>query len=289
MTRAIIQPEKESFFLVSFANLITGTNFARFTTLDSDYVFEGNEYASETRMTIGLPRNDGTLGEEPATITLPREQQFAQDITSGLRYPATEVRVIEIQKGDGAIATSVLRPFVGLMTLARRKVGGRHSTVSISALPLKARLQQVALGLQCMQNCVNRLGDGFCKVAMNVSPKRLLNVVVTAIDGPKITLTNASIPSGLQDRFYQRGYIIKDGFEFEIRDWRNEVEGTKADFFLFRKPPSSWVGAAVTVFSGCDKTTGTCDSRYGNIANFKGAGAKMPAYNPVYEDGGARQ
>lgn len=289
MTRAIIQPEKESFFLVSFANLITGTNFARFTTLDSDYVFEGNEYESETRLTIGLPRNDGTLGEEPATITLPRERQFAQDITSGLRYPATEIRVIEIQKGDGAISTTVLRPFVGLMTLARRKVGGRSATVSISALPLKARLQQVALGLQCMQNCVNRLGDGFCKVAMNVSPKRLLNVVVTAIDGPKITLTDASIPSGLQDRFYQRGYMIREGFEFQIRDWRNEVEGTKAEFFLFRRPPDSWLGQAVTVFSGCDKTNGTCDSRYGNIANFKGAGAKMPAYNPVYEDGGSRQ
>lgn len=289
MTRALIQPEKESFFLVSFDNLITGTNFARFTTLDSDYVFEGNEYLSETRMTIGLPRNDGTLGEEPAVITLPREQQFAQDITSGLRYPATELRIIEIQKGDGAISTDVLRPFVGLMTLARRKVGGRQATVSISALPLKARMQQVALGLQCMQNCVNRLGDGFCKVNMAVSPQRLLNVDVVAIDGPKITLLNSEIPSGLQDRFYQRGYIVRQGFEFQIRDWRNEVEGTKAEFFLFRRPPASWVGQTVTVFSGCDKTNGTCQSRYNNIANFKGAGAKMPAYNPVYEDGGSRQ
>jgi uncharacterized phage protein (TIGR02218 family) len=289
MARSIAQPEKTSFYLVSFTNLVTNTYFAKFTTLDSDYVFEGQEYESETRMTVTFPRNDGTLGEEPAVITLPRDLQFAQDVTTGLRYPATQVRVTEIIPGDGAISTTVLRPFQGLMTLARRKVGGKRGVVSIQALSIKSRLQQVALGLPCMQNCVNRLGDSSCKVAMNVSPKRLLNVNVVAVDGPKVTLLTSEIPSGLEDRFYQRGYLILDGFEFEIRDWRNEVEGDKAEFFLFRRPPDSWVGASVTVFSGCDKTNGTCDSRYGNIANFKGAGAKMPAYNPVYEDGAARQ
>ena len=289
MSRSLTQPEKQSFYLVSFTNKITNTFFAKYTTLDSDFVFEGQTYTSETRMTVSLPRNDGTLGEEPCKVALPRELQFAQDITTGLRYPATVMRVTEILRGDGAIATDVLKPFQGLMRIARRKVGGKSSMVTVSALSIKSRLQEIALGLPCMQNCVNRLGDGFCEVNMGVSPQRLLNVNVVAIDGPKVTLLASEIPTGLQDRFYQRGFLTLNGFEFLIRDWRNEVEGDRAEFFLYRKPPDSWLGASITVFSGCDKTSGTCTSRYNMIRRFKGAGIKMPAYNPVYEDGAARQ
>jgi hypothetical protein len=287
MVSAINQAEKQSFFLVSFTNLVTNTFFAKFTTLDSDYVFEGQEYESEPRMTVKLPRNDGTLGEEPCMIALPSTVQFAQDVTSGLRYPACEMRVIEVIKGEGAIATKVLRPFRGLMKLARRKVGGRASSVTISALPLKARLADIALGMPCMQNCINRLGDGRCKVVMTSSPRRL-TLTVASIDGPKITLSG-TIPTGLEERFYQRGYVIRQGFEFEIRDWHNESNGDRSEFFLFRRPPDSWIGQSVVVFSGCDKTPGTCESRYSNISNFNGAGVKMPAYNPIYEDGAARQ
>ncbi len=290
MTTSITQPEKESFYLVSFTNLVTNTYFAKFTTLDSDYTFEGQDYTSETRMTVKLPRNDGALGDDPCEIGLPRELQFAQDITvNGRRYPATQVRVIEVVKGDGAISTTVLRPHIGLMVRAKRKVGGRKSMVTVRSVSSKARWQDIKLGLQCMPNCVNRLGDQFCQVSMVASPRRLANVTIVSIDGAKVTVEAADVPSGSEDRFYQRGFLIKDGFEFVIRDWRNEVEGNKAEFFLFRAPPAEWVGENVTVFSGCDKTTRTCEIRYNNLSQFKGAGKAMPAYHPVYEDGGARQ
>ena len=283
MSRALDQADKESFFLVSFVNLVTAEAFARFTTLDSDYVFDGQTYTSETRMTVKLPRNDGTLGEEAGIISIPYEHQFAQDITSGLRYPATLVTVIEIVKGDGAIATDVLYPFRGLMTLARRKLKARARTVTISALPAKARMQTIQLGLPCMKDCVNRLGDGNCKINMGVSPQQITRLV-TEINGPRIVVSGTT-PT-VEDRFYQRGSVVRQGFDFMIREWRAAEPNV---FHLHRKPPDSWIGNSVVIFSGCDKSPDTCERRYNNIGQFKGAGIKMPAYHPVYEDGAARQ
>lgn len=279
--------EKTSFFLVSFINEVTDTAFARFTTLDSDYTFEGDDYDSEPRMRVQLPRNDGTFSDEECQIALPLAQQFAQDVSGGLRYPAVRVYVTEIVKGDGSTATNVLRPFTGLMTLARRKVGGRSTSVTISCKSQKSRLGDIALGQPCMQNCINRLGDGRCKVTLTTSPKKI-TVTVSEIDGPRVVVTG-TVPTGLEDRFYQRGYMIRQGFEFEIRNWRNEVEGDRFEFFLFRRPPDSWVGQTVTVFAGCPKTPDVCESRFDNLSNFNAPGIKMPAYNPVFEDGAARQ
>jgi hypothetical protein len=74
-----------------------------------------------------------------------------------------------------------------------------------------------------------------------------------------------------------------------VQDWRNEVEGDKQVFFMNRRPPSSWIGAIVTLFAGCDKTIETCRDRFGNEEHFNGRGYSMPAYHPNFEDGGARQ
>lgn len=286
MPLSIDQAEKESYFLVRFENEVTGGIFAAFTTLDSEVSFEGDIYESETRMTIGLPRNDGGLSEEPCLIGLPRSHQFAIDVTTGQRYPATRCVVIEVVKGEGAISTTVNRPFRGRMILARRKVGGKSNRVTISCITIKGQLQNVSLGLPCMQNCVNRLGDGACKVALVTSPRRI-TAQILSINGPEVTLSTP-IPTGLEDRFYQRGSITKDGFEFLIRDWRNEVMGDRQVFFLTRTPPASWVGTNMVLLSGCDKSERTCDVRYSNLSEFRGPGARMLPYNPIFEDGSSR-
>jgi uncharacterized phage protein (TIGR02218 family) len=287
MSRSIDQAEKESFFLVRFENEFTGGVFVALTTLDSDFTFEGQLYTSETRMTIGLPRNDGALSDEPCVVGIPRSLQFAQDISSGQRYPSTRMVVIEVVKGDGPTATTVNRPFQGRMSLARRKVGGRSETITVSAVSIKGRLEGIPLGLPCMQNCINRLGDGYCQKSLVGSPLTV-TIQLSAIDGAQVT-ASTSISSGLEDRFYQRGYMSKDGFEFMVRDWRNEVEGDKQVFQLVRQPPASWIGTNITLVAGCDKTERTCDVRHGNITRFRGPGARMLAYNPLYEDGSTRQ
>ena len=54
-------------------------------------------------------------------------------------------------------------------------------------------------------------------------------------------------------------------------------------FVLSKTPPASWLGQAVTVAPGCDKSLFTCDNRYLNVTSFGGFGTFMPVRNVVTE------
>ncbi len=277
---------KETWQYAKFRNVATGAVLAAFTDRDSDTNFEGQLYTSETSMEIQLPENNGMLNESPCNIVLPLVPGFASDLTSGLPYPQVYLDVVEFVRGEDASAVA-LRTFSGLVAAARRNHAGRRNYIALSALPVKARLQTITLGEPCNHQCINRLGDGRCQVAMG-SPPNKVTIVISAIDGTKVTVATA-IATGLQDRFYQRGFIRYNGLEIGIQNWRNEIAGNKQDFFMNRRPPNSWIGPSLELFSGCDKTIETCRSRYNNEEHFNGRGYHMPAYHPNFEDGGARQ
>lgn len=286
VVNALDAPVKETWQYVLFRNETTGAVVAAYTDRDSDTVFEGQLYLSETRMEVQLPENDGLLTDSPCNFVLPLTAGFTRDITSSSPYPRTVVDVVEFIRADG-YASVALRTFSGLLVGFRRNHAGRKDYIALSALSVKSRLQGISIGEPCNHQCINRLGDGRCQVSMLGTPRRV-TVTVDAIDGQQVTL-GTSIATGLEDRFYQRGYMVKDGLEISIQIWRNEVEGDKQAFFMTRRPPTSWVGTQVTLFSGCDKTAGTCDTRYGNLEHFNGRGYHMPAYHPNFEDGGSRQ
>lgn len=84
------------------------------------------------------------------------------------------------------------------------------------------------------------------------------------------------------DRYFERGFMSYQGLRIPIRIWR---KATATVFTLIRRPPSSWLNKTVLVFAGCDKSTGTCDRRYGNLEHFRGNGYAIPAYNPWFEVG----
>jgi len=283
---ALDAPVKETWQYVKFTNVTTSDVLAAYTDRDSDTDFEGQLYTSETSMEIQLPENNGLLNEAPCNIVLPVLAGFLTDLTSGLPQPQVNVDVVEFVKAEG-YSSVVLRTFSGLVAGAKRNATGRKNYVSMSALPVKARLQTITLGEPCNHQCINRLGDGRCQVSFLGSPNRVL-INLSDIDGTQVTVST-TIPSGLEDRFYQRGFMSLDGLLIGVQIWRNEIEGDKQIFFLNRRPPTSWIGPVITLFSGCDKTIETCRSRYANEDHFNGRGYHMPAYHPNFEDGGARQ
>lgn len=283
---ALDAPSKETWQFVRFTNESTGAVLGAFTDRDSNTEFEGQIYTSETSLEVQLPENNGLLSENPCNLVLPILAGFLTEFSSGVPHPPVYVDVVEFIRADG-YSSVALRTFSGLVAGVKRNAAGRKGYVSMSALPVKARLQTVSLGEPCNHQCINRLGDGRCQVPMVANPN-FLSVVISSIDGTAVTMST-SISSGLQDRFYQRGFLRYQGLEIGIQDWRNEVEGDKQVFFMNRRPPSSWVGIQVSLFSGCDKSVETCTSRYNNRSNFNGRGYHMPAYHPNFEDGGARQ
>lgn len=283
---ALDAPVKETWQYVKFTNVATSAVLAAYTDRDSDTDFEAVTYVSETSMEVQLPENNGLLNESPCNFVLPLLPGFPTDLTSGLPYPQVYVDVVEFIKAEG-YSSVALRTFSGLVAAAKRNSGGRKNYISISALPVKALLQTISLGEPCNHQCINRLGDGRCGVAL-VAPPNKQTITLASIDGTEVTATTA-ITGGLQDRFYQRGYMEKDGLQIGIQIWRNEVEGDKQVFFMNRRPPNSWLSGNVVLFAGCDKTIETCRSRYNNESQFNGRGYHMPAYHPNFEDGGARQ
>lgn len=286
MTEALNAPSKETWQLVQFWNDATDTLIAAYTDRDSDYEFEGIEYTSVTNMELALPTNNGILDAQPCNIVLPAMDDFTIGISSGSAYAPVRVIVIEVIRAEG-YSTNFLRTFRGLVVGSKRNVEGRPDFIALSAIPVKARLATIAMGLQCMHHCINRLGDGRCGVPMIGVNKR--PVTILAIDGTKVTIDGADLPDGIEDRFFQRGYMSYEGLEIMVQEWRNEVEGDKTQVFLMRRPPSAWLGLTVNLFAGCDKTIETCRARFGNEPQFNGVGYKMPAYHPAFEDGGALQ
>lgn len=261
------------------------------TNRDSDFLFSGINYLSEPELQVSLPENDGLFIASPCNIVLPLEADpdFTYRFSNGEPHAPTTVTVTEILKGDAeqiTASTNIFTAFKGLCVSARRNFRGRRELVQIQALPLKARLKSVALGLPCNHQCANRLGDAGCKVDLLLS-NRTLSAEITSIDGAEVTID--TMLTGLGDRFFQRGYMTFQGLPIGIQDWRDELNGDRLKFFMNRKPPEHWLNETVSIIAGCDKTQETCDGRYGNLVNFLGAGFSIPPYHPNFEDGGCFQ
>lgn len=290
VVNALDTSAKESWLFVKFTNEVTGNVIAAVTDRDSSTYFEGSQYVSVPEMEVKLPDNNGVLNEQPCNLVLPVRLSWVAALSSGLPFPRTRVEVVEFVRSDESSA-AVLRPFRGTLVSARRNVGGRREFVGLSCLPVKAMLQTAALGEPCNHQCLNGLGDaaigGRCGVLLTAPPNRLV-VPVDSIDGTKMVIASG-VPTGLVDRFYQRGYALFDGVNIGIQIWRNEIEGNRFEFFMVRRIPDTWVGQNVTIFAGCDKTIETCRSRFNREQDFNGRGYGMPAYNPLLEDGASRQ
>lgn len=110
---------------------------------------------------------------------------------------------------------------------------------------------------------VRRLGDSRCKVSLasfthattvsSVSSRRVFNVGTTQADG-----------------YFDSGTIkftsgANIGAEMEIR----KSTGARIELMM-PLPREISAGDAVTLIAGCDRTRGTCKSRFNNVINFQG-------------------
>ena len=281
VTEAVDLSTKSTFQLVEIT-FVGGA--LRLTDLDSDYDFNGFTYSSQPDMEVQIPTNSGTLEQVEARIALPVSLSFVDAYTSGAPHQPANVVVTEIllpEDGNAAPANiNVL--FKGLIVVGRRNAGGRPGRCVLAALPLKARLD-IALGEPCNHQCQLRLGNAGCTIDLTIGDRTKVATVLTIL-GTKITVNPAQIPTGLVDRLFHRGYVHLNGLYIGIQDWRNEVNGTRSEFFLNRQPPASWLNQNITIVAGCAKDPESCNTRYNNLANFNGRGFAIPPYHPMYED-----
>lgn len=290
MVTALERSSKESFQLVSFRHAGGAVYFTDWT---SDYDFEGNEYLATPDLEVRLPKNDGLLGENVCTVTLPLSSDpddFTARISSASAFAPTVCTVVEITRpttpGPSQVVDTV---FIGDVQLVRRNLRNNRNRIRLSCTTIKSRLDTVSLGEPCNHTCTNDLFDARCKVDRTI---HAVNVVVASIDGARVTINTNPTVAGKADRYFHRGYLEYQGLRIGIRDWRST---SPTEFNLVRRAPSWWVGQTVVAVAGCDKSIQTCRDRFapiggvpagttGNESNFNGRGYAIPAHNPQFEN-----
>lgn len=276
MNEAISLSEKDTYTTVKFS-FPEGSQ--TYTDWSSDVPGDdGLLYVSTPSMEVKLPINNGILNNDDSAacqIILPRDD-FLQVLGGGLPFAPVHVTVREFIRSTTPGARSLaLIPFQGRLTNSFLTYQGKPGQVALSALPAKSRLN-IPLGVPCDPQCGNTLGDANCK-AIPFSDVGS----VDAIDGKILTITG--LPLIVEDdRLFHRGFVSKGGLNMLIRDWRLAEQTT---FYMAKQAPDSWLGGAVTVVGGCDKSIQTCIARFDNEENFKGLGIAIPPYHPILESG----
>jgi hypothetical protein len=282
--QAISRPEKESYLLVEFRYGTNRAQRARYTDFGRDVL----EFSSTPTMKVDIPANGGEFGEREARIVLPTDA-FTSRISDGLPHSPTFVIVEErthgLAAGDEA---SVLVLFRGQVERAIRNYQGRTNQVALKALPLKSRLD-VRLGLQCnIYDEVRLFGplSGLTQSSHDQAGE------IASVDGKEVTivtpngnLTAPTAPGGDNDRFWERGWLERDGLRIGVHIW--DRLDNPARFVLRQRPPADWVlagGGSILFVPGTHCTIEDSRDVWDDEEHFLGLGYAMLNYNALYEN-----
>jgi hypothetical protein len=127
-------------------------------------------------------------------------------------------------------------------------------------------------GIPCTELCaVAYFGDTICQKTVYSETH-----TIDSISGYQITLVGPLIDT--TSFLFNHGTIQNGAQRLKIKYHESGL------VFQMAKPiPTSWEGAIVEVFAGCDKQLATCQDIHDNEENFLGLGIAMVDYNPLYE------
>ena len=273
MATALSRPEKESYTLVTFYHGALLASQEKYT--DWDQAVPG--YQSEPRMSVELPANTGSFDQKEQRVILPLDA-WTTAVSNGQPFSAIYVEITEVTQGlfsGDQGAEHVV--FQGRVVRSIQNFQGMNGRVGIFSLPLKSRLD-IPMGIPANHHCALTLGVGKCGAA----PVGIVAQVASQ-DATENTVVDSAIttPGTTDARYWQRGYIEKDGLRITIRSYDGDTDITK--IYTTRALPADWIGTNVTFFPGCDKTVETCRARWNSESTFLGMGYAIPAYQPNFQ------
>ncbi len=290
MVTAAGSPEKQSYILVTFRHGSQASPvYERYASWNRDT----DGFTATPEMDVEIPDNTGTFDRKEARILLGIDD-FTGVVASGLPHSPMFIQIEELTQGlfPGDAGTRKIL-FKGRTTRTVKNFQGRNDTVAFFALPIKSRLD-VPMGLSCNHHCIWRLfGRGCSLIQVNFQEQGQIAVMdgkEITISTPNAVITAPTSPGGNVDRFWERGFLEKDGLTIGIHIW--ELTNPTV-FILRRRPPDSWLlagGNSITFVPGCHKTVEDCENVWDNVegqggeGGFGGFGYAMLPYNPQYEN-----
>lgn len=226
------------------------------TAHDRDLTIDGNVHRAAPGMTpSAIKRGDGadaTAMEIGGALVSGAITE--RDLIAG-RWDGARVAVFAVDWTDTANRVPLGEGTIGAVETR----GGRFTAeLRGAATRLDAPLSEAT-----SPTCRARLGDGRCRVAMR-GRRRLARV--TAWAGAAVTL---DVGEPYANGWGEGRMRWLDGANAGLEDAIAVSAGTTATLATLPRFAVA-AGDRVEVIEGCDRTIGTCASRFGNAANFRG-------------------
>lgn len=262
---------KTSFLFLEFrtGNPLSPT-FHRYTDRAVDTVLEDVMFTSVQAIECDIGKRTGTMDEPTSTIKMPRDT-FLDRISNGEPHAPIRLTIREAVEDDGVLDLTFL--FKGRVMRSARNFDGRTELVRLDARSWKQKDLDFLLGIPIHGKCPFTFLERGCFLPGGRAAVEQEGTL-TAISGLAVTITGTTAP---RDRYFDQGYIEKDGLRIKIRDY-----DSGDSFALVRQPPDDWLGADVIVVPGCDQQHSTC-KLWLNEEHFGGIGKVMQARNPLID------
>lgn len=221
-------------------------------------IFRANTGLSASQLESGLGFAPGTV---EASGALSDDGLTETDLLNGL-YDGASVETWLVDWSDVAD-----RALLDVATIGETRRGERAFSAELRS---NAHLFDQPHGRSFQRGCSADLGDARCGV--NLQDTRFkANGAVTSYSGGLLTV---DLTEGVESNFFTGGLLqfdsgAKAGASFTIKS--HGQDGLRATL----SPWTALAGAvlagdAVTLTAGCDKSPSTCQSKFGNIVNFRG-------------------
>ncbi len=213
-------------------------------------VYAGNDYIKEY-----IKRSRIVTGQEHLTIDLPGDHPFSTQFTTIAPGQAATLTVWSYHRELSSDVRVIYKGVVRSVAFAEDM-----SRSSLSVVPLSDAFGKNIPQRTFQASCNNVLFDADCKV-VELSFK--YEGTVSAINGNIITVTGLNAAKG--NGWSTAGFISYNGV-----DYRLILEQSGDDCTLNLPFYSDVLNNTVAVFAGCDRTIGTCGSKFNNQDNFGG-------------------
>lgn len=235
-----------------------------FTDHDEDLTFDQTIFQSTSGFAPSSARTELGLNADDQEVAgaFSSDQITEKDLTDG-RYDGAKVEVFLVNWED-------VRGFVKLRTQELGEVSYGASMFRAELRSLAHRLDQT-VGRVFSKRCGADLGDSACSVEISNAQYQASGAILSADSDQTCTVDGLA---SFADGWFKYGFITfktgdNAGLSMEIHD--HVIEDANVNLTLFAPMANiPQAGDTFIIIAGCDKTSETCASKFGNILNFQG-------------------
>lgn len=244
-----------------------GASVWRYTSGDRDVVLLGNTYAARAirRSEIESTNEKARLG---LRVTAPRSLEVADLYRVSPPTQAVTLVLQQYHEGDGEVAT--------LWTGRILAVSFTGPQAEIACEPLYTSIRRIGLRRLYQRQCPHVLYGPACRVQREAFR---VDGTVGAVAGQVVTVAAASAYAAQHFAGGYLQFLVAAG----VPERRFILEHSGAAITLSSGASDIPVGAAVSLFPGCDHSAATCAAKFSNAANYGGF-PYMPTKNPFGGD-----